>query len=114
MGNATITAKTVEGNHSDACVIRVTNETNVNLQQLNKSINIYPNPTPGLLTMSFGTIQPQQLLVEIYNLQGAFVLSKTFQNTASASLNLINYPNGIYIIKILAGNNIYEKKIVKE
>jgi len=75
---------------------------------------IFPNPTTGHITLSLGTSQNNESLVEIYNLQGTKVFSKTFQNTTSATIDLTGHPAGIYLVKVIADGVSYEEKIVKE
>jgi hypothetical protein len=78
------------------------------------SLSVFPNPTNGHITLSLGTSQNQKALVEIYNLQGAQVFSKTFQNSSSATIDLTGNSAGIYVVKVIADGACYEEKIVKE
>jgi uncharacterized protein (TIGR02145 family) len=77
-------------------------------------IVIFPNPSAGLVNLSFGLIAAQKAMVEIHNLQGTQVFSKTFQNTTSATIDLKGHPTGIYMVKVIADGVSYEEKIVKE
>jgi len=77
-------------------------------------LSIYPNPTTGHITLSLGTSQNHESLVEIYNLQGAQVFSKSFQNTPSATIDLTGKPAGIYLVKVVADEICYKEKILKE
>jgi hypothetical protein len=81
--------------------------------KLNK-INVYPNPTKGIFNLHFNNAPTQESFVEIYNLLGTQVFSKTFQNTYSATINLSGYSKGIYYVKIIADGASYQEKIVKE
>ena len=40
--------------------------------------------------------------VEMHNLQGTRIFSKTFQNTHSATIDLTGKPAGIYVVKVIA------------
>jgi len=77
-------------------------------------LSIHPNPSNGLIHLYFGSLSVQKTLVEIYNLQGTQVFSKTFQNTSSANIDLTGKATGIYVVKVIAGGVSYEEKIVKE
>ena len=67
-------------------------------------INIYPNPSPGIFTIT----GEQILKVETRNVFGALI-----QSSYSASIDLSDQPNGIYMVKIITGNGTVTKKIVK-
>jgi hypothetical protein len=77
-------------------------------------LSIKPNPTAGLINISFGSTSIQEVRVELYNLQGADVLLKTFQSTTSETIDLTGHPAGMYLVKVVAGEKRYEEKIVKE
>jgi hypothetical protein len=88
--------------------------TEVKVSKVNKKVIVYPNPTLGRFTISFGSNPVEESLVTIFNLQGAQVLSITFQNSTSATIDLTGNPTGIYMLKVFAGEKCYEEKIVKE
>ena len=48
--------------------------------------SVYPNLTFGRFTPTHAKIQDHEALVEVCNLQGTQVFSKTLQNTPSAQL----------------------------
>jgi hypothetical protein len=77
-------------------------------------ISVFPNPSTGHITLSFGTSQNHESLVEICNLQGTQVFSKTFQNTTSVTIDLTGNSAGIYFIKVIADGSYYEKKIIRK
>jgi len=89
-------------------------ETSVNELFENNKVIFSPNPTSGSLTISIGTTPVDDALVTIYNLQGAQVFSKTFQNAQSATIDLTGNSAGIYVVKVIADGVSYEKKIMKE
>jgi hypothetical protein len=82
----------------------------------NKTIpyKIFPNPTKGNFTISFGANPLQKANVEIFNLQGNTMFSRTFYNTTCADINFTGYPTGVYWVKSVGDGIIYDKKIVKE
>jgi hypothetical protein len=77
-------------------------------------INIYPNPTTNRVSISFGKMMERESDIEIYNLQGTQLFSKTFQNAPSATIDLTGHPTGIYMVKVIADGACFEEKIVKE
>jgi len=88
-------------------------ETSVNEINDNNKVIISPNPTSGAFTILIGTTPVDDALVTIYNLQGAQVFSKTFQNAQSATIDLTGNSAGIYVVKVIA-DGVYEEKILKE
>ena len=83
-------------------------------QVIDKKVMLYPNPTNGHITLSLGTSQSRESFVEISNIQGKLVFTKTFQNTSSATIDLTGNSAGIYIVKVIAGESYYEEKICLE
>jgi uncharacterized protein (TIGR02145 family) len=80
----------------------------------NERFEIFPNPTTGRLALSFGSNSLQQAQTEVYNTQGQLVFSKTFQNTPSATIDLTGNSSGIYMVKVIAGGEILNRKICIE
>ncbi len=77
-------------------------------------IKIYPNPTDGILKVEIENLpEGQEAILSLHNMQGKQILK---QQTASGSeeLNITNQPAGTYILRIVAGNNKTEWKIIKK
>jgi len=79
---------------------------NVNPFELSNNINIYPNPTTGIIYVST-TLSIDK--IEIYDTLGKFI-KVVFDNK---NITLENAYAGIYFIKIYSGNTIITKKIIK-
>ena len=60
--------------------------------------NIYPNPTNDIITIE--TITGEYKGVEIYNLQGILILE-----SQESTIDLSNYPSGIYLLKTKNSTN---------
>jgi len=71
-------------------------------------VNIYPNPSNGIVTIESSIINPRDLRIEIYNEIGILVLNKEL-NSNNLRLDL---PNGMYFIKLVDDINIYLKKLI--
>ena len=69
--------------------------------------NIYPNPTNGLVYIDI----PNQAIqsIKVYDLQGQLI-----KETIESPINLSNYANGTYFIKVQAKQGIYSYKIIKQ
>ncbi len=79
-----------------------------------QKIGIFPNPTNGHFTLSFVTTPSKQATAEIYTTEGKLILVKTFQNTASATIDLSGFPKGMYVVKVIADGVSYKEKIILE
>jgi hypothetical protein len=77
-------------------------------ESLNKSIAIYPNPTNGIITISSIDNSPVDK-IEIVDVLGKTVSVKT-ENTL---IDISEITNGVYVLKIYSGENVFVKKIIK-
>ncbi|GHT22927.1 hypothetical protein AGMMS4957_13780 [Bacteroidia bacterium] len=77
-------------------------------------VKIYPNPTEGLLHVLIENMQEGVTAqMALYQLNGMLVTTqKGIQN--SAELNISNQPTGIYVLRIVAGKEHTEWKIIKK
>lgn len=66
------------------------------------SVNIYPNPSSGILNLNFEKT-PTNLILNVFDLSGKNVYTKnTSGNSITKQYHLENLPKGIYIIQIIA------------
>ena len=79
----------------------------------NLDIRIYPNPTKGVLKVEIPDIGDIQPTLVIYNLQGKQLVHKTVSNQIS-TINLSDQPAGMYIMKIVYGQESLDWKIIKD
>lgn len=68
-------------------------------------VNVYPNPTAEIVNVETSA---QLVQIELLSLNGDLMLSS--KNT---SLNLSNYPVGVYFLKIVTEEGIVVKRIIK-
>lgn len=88
------------------------NPTNIDLVS-NTSIieGIYPNPFEGVVNISLKDISNTNIF--IYNTMGQLVINEK-ANQYIQKIDLSNFPNGAYFIKVTAGNDVYTKTIIKQ
>lgn len=73
---------------------------------------IYPNPNTGSFTLQLSKYnQQEQNYYMLYSTEGQLI-RKGNVNAAISKLNLSSLSNGIYILRIYQGKNMYHKKIV--
>lgn len=77
------------------------------------AIAVYPNPTKGIFTVSYGNFKPQE--IEIFDVTGKRIMlvNNTKLTENQTELNLSDVSNGIYFIKISNENEQTVKRIIK-
>lgn len=77
-----------------------------------QDIKIFPNPFQSIITIRLGKIIPEK--IEITDITGKIMEVKNiFSNESEINLNLNNYTNGVYLVKIMAEGKYTIKKIIK-
>ena len=82
-----------------------------------KDINIYPNPTSGILNIEFNGAWKGDITLKIFDTFGKEELSNTIQNNSGNSeieLDVSNRKNGIFFIELIQGDKKLVRKIIKK
>jgi PKD repeat protein len=77
-------------------------------------LNIFPNPASNQLNLKIRNSEKGKLDIRIYSITGQLIKAKQyskFNDEFDVSLNLENFKNAIYIMKITLGDRISTKKI---
>jgi len=77
-------------------------------------IDIYPNPTTGLLIIDSPQGIPDKSLLEVYDLYGRLLYSKQLLNSEIQKINLSQLKKGIYFLNIRYSDKNYYRKIIIE
>ncbi len=81
-------------------------------------INIYPNPSNGIVNISFHLSVFKNLKIQVFDITGRQLLQKNFDlqtGKVDIPLNLSNYIPAIYTLAIWLDNSVsYEKIIIKD
>jgi VCBS repeat-containing protein len=73
----------------------------------NLSFVVYPNPSSLITTVKFNDAIKEDLTLEIYNSLGGLILVKKLpEGTRETGLYVEDYPDGIYIIRIMNQDNL--------
>lgn len=83
-------------------------------QEDNLDLNIYPNPTTGMLQISADKALDKNASLRILNLQGQLMLRKDIGFQKADVVNIQHLQAGIYILEIRSGNKHSVNKIVLE
>ena len=87
--------------------------TGINVVIANNDLKIYPNPTNHSTVISL-QYAVNHATIQLINLLGETVLTKTNQSGNQFILDLVNQPQGIYFIEVLQQGNVWRGKVVKE
>jgi hypothetical protein len=85
------------------------NESNVN------ALSVFPNPSDGLITVSFTIHDKSAYKVEVKNVLGQVVFKDEltdYNGTYSKMINLQQYGKGTYTITLMGDNHVLAKKII--
>ncbi|RYY72071.1 MAG: T9SS type A sorting domain-containing protein [Chitinophagaceae bacterium] len=74
------------------------------------TLTIYPNPSSGILNVSSDKLQ--DVLIEIYDLNGRMVFSDKNFNTQK-TIDIQHLQSGMYLVKLIAEEISYTQKIIK-
>lgn len=109
----TTTLNTVGGTDIFVAKLRENTPTSIIETDKQEYVNIYPNPTSSNLFIKLNETQSNSS-VQVIDIMGAMVFHEININNTSKEINLKNFPNGIYFVKVF--NDAYSicKKIIVE
>ncbi|HNQ69030.1 MAG TPA: T9SS type A sorting domain-containing protein [Bacteroidales bacterium] len=94
------------GTHVPIIRMNVGEPSAVNNISANADVTIYPNPTDG--TISIGNVE--NATIEVINLMGQVI--KTVNSSFEVNnIDLSNFANGTYFVRVVKGNNVSTSKI---
>ncbi len=86
--------------------------------ELQKAINIYPNPTDATQTIQITTDKVEVLKIELYDLSGRQIknvfVGKSNIGKNQFEVNINKLAQGAYFYRIEIGSKLYFKKIVTQ
>jgi len=89
---------------------------NTQLIDANSSISLFPNPSSDLIYLNLVNFENKNITVEIVNSIGQSVFSKHFVtgvNNTTETLDITDFNNGIYMIKVKFGEDHRTFRIIK-
>ena len=78
---------------------------------------IYPNPSNDIFNIMFNSYTKQDINLTIHNILGEVIISETLRSFSGDYIRRINmsqYPNAIYILKLTTNNGMINKKLTLE
>lgn len=77
-----------------------------------KELKVYPNPTNGKINLKFNK-DCKEISTVISGYSGKILLTTSAKNVAELTLDITTLSKGIYILNIIADDDFYIKKIIK-
>ena len=77
-----------------------------------QEMKIYPIPSTGVVNIDFSAIGEEEILTISNELGEAVYNANYSQHQNHLSLNLSNLPDGLYFVRIVNGNNLFQGKII--
>jgi len=77
--------------------------------------NLYPNPSNGLLNLELNSTTGNSIHLNIFDLTGKVIYTALLENPSGEiqhELNLLNVPNGIYLLQVEQDGQYLNKKLV--
>jgi hypothetical protein len=102
------------GCSADAFVTVTVSNCNGVKELIANGINVYPNPTNGILNISISSELAGNTSIEVYDAIGKLVIKETL-STETTTINTAKLTDGIYVFKVINNNQAIKiGKIVKQ
>lgn len=87
--------------------------TGVSQTNVSKEIEVYPNPSEGIINLNFDFKDLHNVIVNVYNSLGELVATKDIGSTSGGlySMNLSAIASGNYVVQVLTENGSTMRKI---
>jgi hypothetical protein len=120
-GEGTVTVTEEDANMcsatTEAFEVFIDDCTDISENGIENGFRVYPNPANNILNLSFEGVDGEKVRLFVYNQLGQVVIEKEFTGQSgmqSEQINISGLQNGLYIIKIISGNNDQlTKRIIK-
>ena len=100
---------------SDTAYFVIDNVNAVEETNIINGLTIFPNPTDGLITIGFKSVQADNFSISILNVLGVVIFEEKlikFSGLYQKQINLEEYSNAVYLIKIKTASVEINKKII--
>jgi hypothetical protein len=79
---------------------------------INEAFKIYPNPSSGKIYMQF--VRPTDGVIRMFQVNGQQILQPIMiQGVLQYSIDISDFPSGMYMIILEDSENIWSEKIIK-
>ena len=112
---------TIDASDADKKTIVITNHSAILgfTKISNTELNIYPSPIISSATIDYVLTEKSDVTISVFNVAGKLMGSQLSNNNNNNIGNhkvkieaFVNYPKGIYFVKLLTNNNVSVKKVI--
>jgi uncharacterized repeat protein (TIGR01451 family) len=113
-GKTTVEVTAEDGTTSKTYNVNFTVTTSINEQNLDGIIELYPNPTNGIINISIDNDKYSEGRLEVFNSISNLVYIEEIQSSDKSiyKIDLSNLPKGIYFVKISNNEETNVKKVI--
>ena len=76
--------------------------------------SLFPNPTPGTFTLQLKEATEAVIAVEIYSMLGECILQTQLSGQHQYEFDLSGRSGGVYLVRVVRGNEVGVEKVVKQ
>ncbi len=109
---ASITYSTPEGGATTKSASFNTYSTDVTENLVAEKFSFYPNPTGNQLNLSFKKVENAE--IKVTNMLGKVMIEMNLENTNKVTVDLSNFPAGIYFVSLQDENKAITRKVIKK
>lgn len=95
------------------CYINVDEIVDIEDIATSDGLQIFPNPTFGKFSISMEKLKNEKVILKIHNIFGQLLLQEEYKNQKDITIDLINWPAGVYLIEIDSSGEIYTGNIIR-
>lgn len=81
-------------------------------EQMEKSVNVFPNPSTDQITISSAN-KNANVQVKLIDLNGKILYEKNHHFQSDLNIDITNFPSGMYLVEVSEGNTVSHNKLVK-
>lgn len=81
---------------------------------LYQPLSVFPNPTSEFLSIDLAALLGQEVQVELFDARGKRVLARSMIAERRGQLDLSSFSEGIYLLRVQAGDRWFKARVVKE
>ncbi len=94
-------------------IIDMRSGTGIGEEESLSGFSIYPNPTRGKVTLLWDTHSPDPMKIRILSMTGQILLFREYPPQKEITLDLFDFPDGLYILQISCGKLIRNEHVFK-
>ncbi len=103
-----------DGNGCEASLVFTVESVTMTIdRRMESKINLYPNPANGWVTLALEDTQAQEVDIVVFDMSGRLAarFPHSDMSTGAVTLDLSAQTSGIYLVKIVIGNQVVAKKL---